>query len=580
MKIKSLFSAVVAFALGAMTLVSCGGDGPTGGVGSEIYHYGNCKRSNVHEDFIGMKEGVHDYGTATFIAVDKISEVGTHIVGYRVFIGGDNPTNTSIFLGEDYMNPTYTQDFTYKKGGWNVVMLNEPMEIPSKDFYVGYKITAAGFPLAYEDGKKTETEMIYVDGEWDTFSSVWRAGGFWSIQLLVSGGDYSAFVQKDLVLENVVSVESCREGETFNLTAEVRNQGVFTAKGAKVTASFGGKTFDVKIEDLVHGQSALVEINNIAAPKTGGANKLSMELLWVDDEDNIKNNKVEKTIMVYPADAPARKAVLLEQFTGQDCPNCPAGAKRLADAIAGLSPEDQQKVIWVAHHTYGVDAFTINESTTIGKSLGVNFAPALIADRHSVDYGAGVAELVWHPVNSTTAILKGLIGVPALATIDMTRTFDPATGELTITVSGELLSENQYITALVKQSGMEARQSGGSNSYEHNNAPRLFLTAAKGNKLEADGDGKYSVTLTKTVPAKVGNFDTDPSQMEVVAFVHGPIGTASARIVANAIELPLLDAPAAVPAIERYNEMINAFISDNDNARISLSTDRLKVSQF
>ncbi len=88
---------------------------------------------------------------------------------------------------------------------------------------------------------------------------------------------------------------------------------------------------------------------------------------------------------------------------------------------------------------------------------------------------------------------------------------------------------------------MLAKQSGIDGLYEHNNAPRLFLTAAEGNKIMRDANGNYSVTLTKTVPSKIGDFAIEPAKMEIVAFVHGSLSSAEGRVVANAIEQPLME---------------------------------------
>jgi hypothetical protein len=176
--------------------------------------------------------------------------------------------------------------------------------------------------------------------------------------------------------------------------------------------------------------------------------------------------------------------LLVEQFTGQACPNCPGGAKAMAEAIDKLA--DPNKAIWVAHHTYYEDEFSLNESAVIAQILEANFAPACNINRVPRDYGMGTEELIWHPGYATKAILEAALVEPGLATIELDRTFNVADSTLTVVVKGNSLLEVTNVTVLVKQSGIVARQSSGGNNYQHNNAPRAFLTEAKGDALTLD----------------------------------------------------------------------------------------------
>ena len=120
-----------------------------------------------------------------------------------------------------------------------------------------------------------------------------------------------------------------------------------------------------------------------------------------------------------------------------------------------------------------------------------------------------------------------------------------------------LISTIPNITTIITQSGIEARQSGATGTYTHNNAPRAFLTAGKGDKLELDADGNYVVTYTYTIPEKVGKFECLPENMAVVAFVHGNISSADERLVYNAdyvTVVPEVDA-AVMRAMTLYNEV-------------------------
>ncbi len=363
-----------------------------------IYHYGNCKISSSHGYLLGTKNEIFDLGAATLIDADKIKAVGDKIVGYRIYIGGNNVSKTSIFLGYDYKNPTFTKNFTYKEGGWNVVMLDEPMVIPEKNFYVGYKITSDGYSCGMEQGVYRDGEMFFFDGVWYTVYDIAGENCINSIQLLVTGGDYSSYIQKDIAIENVEIDKEGKGNQPLSVKCEVRNYGVATANGVNVVCMFGGKKYVYEVEEpVVHGRTIVVDMPNVVCPDLAGNQSISLDIEWSAKDDNVANNKYSGQVSVFASDAPERVAILLEQFTGQGCGYCPDGAVALANAIAGLSEENQNKVIWVAHHNYYVDAFTLDESLTIGSAMGVRVAPALVVNREKHTNPIGVSELVWNP---------------------------------------------------------------------------------------------------------------------------------------------------------------------------------------
>ena len=115
-----------------------------------------------------------------------------------------------------------------------------------------------------------------------------------------------------------------------------------------------------------------------------------------------------------------------------------------------------------------------------------------------------------------------------------------------------------FITVLVKQSGIVARQASAGNNYEHNNAPRAFLTDAKGDALTLNG-GDYSATYTYTIPEQVGTFRCYPEDMEVVVFVHGNISRSAARMVYNADQVYVVEDGAQKAAMRLVSLYRNSY---------------------
>lgn len=560
MNLKNLFK-VFALIVCVMLFAAC--EQPGGGLTEEqmeeVYLVGNCKNVGMHGSLMGIADGKnHTYSAASLLSMGTLTEKGTHVIGIRAYIG-DVVKNATVWVGEDYENPTTIKEFTYKEGGWQYILFDEPLKLNANDpdFYIGYTITTNSSSVLGAEGasKSQKTEWIAIDGTWQLLSKA-ASNALWSIQAIVTGGDYSDENQHDLVVENVVCPKSATAGEAVNVTCEVRSAGIKLTKDIDVKCTFGGSAVTAKItEPLKNGQSAIVVFPAIMAPNAGGLSDLIVsaeEFNAIDDKTS--DNKFKKSLRVYTETTP-RNCVLVEQFTGQDCPNCPGGAKQMTTSIEGMN--NPEKAVWVAHHTYYTDDFSLNESAVIASALSANFAPACNLNRIPRDYGTGKEELIWHPGYSTTKMLEEALTEPGLATIEMTRTYNAETRELTVEVKGRSIEKKAYITTIITQSGIEARQSGATGTYTHNNAPRAFLTAGKGNVLELDADGNYSVEYTYTIPEKVGKFECLPENMAVVAFVHGNISSADERLVYNAdyvTVVPEVDA-AVMRAMTLYNEV-------------------------
>lgn len=523
----------------------------------QVYLLGNCKKSDLSASVFGYGDGMlHTFGGATLLPVDKLLEAGYYIVGVRVYIGAEVEAG-NVFVGKDYKNPDVEKMFTYKEGGWQYVLFDAPYDFQG-DTYIGFTATGTTDFLTCEQGKSSKTEMINIDGQWDLVSN--QLGRYvFAVQAIVAGGDYSSETQHDVVLERAKASRLLKEGDDVVLTCELRCAGIVPAENVTVKCTLGGETKTMNVsEKLMNGQSIVVNFEGLKAPSVEKALEsvaVEFEADYANDGFS-SNNRSKATLSVFTSESVERNAILVEQFTGQDCPNCPGGAKVMTAAIAGL--EDPSKVVWVAHHTYYVDQFSLDQSADIAEILGANFAPACNIDRMPVEYAPGTAELIWHPGYATTDLLEELLKAPGLATIELNRTYNADTRELTVEVKGNSLMEEAYLTVILTQSGMKARQSGVSGTYEHNNAPRAFLSASKGDVLTLD-NGNYTKTYTYTIPEKVGTFDCVLEDMEVVAFVHGNISNSAYRLVYNTIQVPVVEGQqaAAMRLVSLYRNSSN-----------------------
>ena len=502
----------------------------------QVYLLGNCASSGMDAMIFGLTGNkVHTVGGATLLKLDNLQAKATSIVGIRVYIA-DEVSSGKVFLGKEYATPEVEKEFTYKKGGWQYVMFDQPYEFTA-DTYIGFMATGSTSFLALEKATKvTKTEMIYLDGEWSTVYASLNGYYLWSVQAIVVGGDYSKETQNSVILDKYSVSKIVKVGDQIEASCEVRNAGIMPAENVVVKCTIGEETKTVTIEEkLLNGQSALVNFAGFVAPEIENAfANVTVNIVAEYELDaSVADNKAKTELSIFSNKAVERNAILIEQFTGQGCGYCPDGAKALKSAIDGM--KNSEKVIWVAHHAgYQKDDFTLSESLNIANDLRVSGAPSCAIDRMPVEYTAGTSELVWHPAYSSTSLLENLLEVPGLATLDLSYNYDEETRKLIVNVKGNSLMDVAYITVLVKQDGIVARQSNGGSNYQHNNAPRVFLTKSYGGDLLTLGEnGEYEVEYEWEIPGQVGKFVCE-GNMTVVAFVHGKINSASQRMVYNA----------------------------------------------
>ncbi len=506
----------------------------------DVYLLGNCKSSDMSKASVyGLNDGkIHTFAGASLLDINTLKAKGTHVVGIRVLVGA-SITSGKVFLGTNYENPLIEKTFLYKQGGWQYVLFNEPYEIGTDSVYIGLEIKGSGSILAMEKiGTSYDSEKMKIDNNaWTTVAQANLPGHVWMIQAIVAGGDYSAEVQRDAVIDNIAATKSAKAGEKIAVAVAVRNAGIKPLVNPRLAIEMNGEKDTVMIEEkLLNGQSTVFQYNNLVAPDLESAfTNLKINVSVVDEADeNMKNNTKTVAVRLFSSKAVKRNKMLIEQFTGQGCGYCPGGAEVLKNSIEGM--KNPENVIWVAHHAgYAKDDFTLSESLDIAASLRVPGAPNCVVDRMEVDYASGQTGMVWHPGYSTSALLEKLADIPGVATMELTANYTEENRQLVVGVKGQLLVPSAKLTMLIKQSGMIAKQASAGSKYEHNNAPRMFLTASRGEKLEVDSAGNYEISYVVNIPVAVGKFACE-GKMDVVAFLHGDINNTASSLVYNADE--------------------------------------------
>ena len=240
--------------------------------------------------------------------------------------------------------------------------------------------------------------------------------------------------------------------------------------------------------------------------------------------DNIESN--ERWEEKVPVEI--KKNVLIEDFTGQNCVNCPAATDVIHQLQQGAAGAH---IIAVGIHggsmSYSVDKLPFGLATAIGetynKDWGVSSWPSGMVDRQG-----GLLEFTAWPSAAASRLQLDPAVDMQLSTAFDGNASDTQWGKAEITVKlSELQAgalENAYVNVWITEGNIVARQTkpeGSDNAYVHQHVLRDVLTPAYGEKvLSQDAEGMATCTFSYDIPKTYGRSSkTDVLNMTVVAFV-------------------------------------------------------------
>lgn len=192
---------------------------------------------------------------------------------------------------------------------------------------------------------------------------------------------------------------------------------------------------------------------------------------------------------------------LLEHFTGSACGQCPEGMEAIKTYLASQTIP----YIWVSHHYgYNSDEYTISESERVGKALGVSGAPNVVINRTKQ-----VGSMAFTPVYLLHPSVTIVDDTVAEASVVINHTYNTASRELTITVSGQVANtevDKYLLTVLIKENRLVGKQADNKYSmnaspwleYMHTRTIRDMITPAFGDTIDVVNQA-YSHTLTYTI---------------------------------------------------------------------------------
>mgnify|MGYP004450528003 FL=1 len=432
------------------------------------------------------------------------------LVTNNVFTAGD----PSTLLVDQAMTPVIgSTNYGAKWSSYDFTEENTVTLEAGKEYFVGYAIYAASnqYPIGANYDQTPGINDILTASNSTQYGQIEMGDYGLAIGVHITG-DLPQFC--DLAFLGYQMPKYVRAGEPIKMGLAIRNDGtkkvdtydlvysldngaevVLPQTGAIASKETAEVWFDIPTTEDMDGDVVVgIEARNL----NGGA----------DVDDDPTNNAFEATTNVHHM--PYRSAVLLENFTGQTCPNCPAGHEKIHAAVELVGEEN---VSWICHHAgYYDDSFTLSESKTITKLFnngGSTYAPALAIDRTVNDLCDSESTCVLFPQNSEAIadVIKEYLASPALIALDAHGYYDKDNNKMVITVNSEKLGEtrsgaNLRLNVFVTEDGIVASQQGGGSAYVHNGVLRAVPTTAWGKAFNWDSENKDTQTYEVSFAGK------------------------------------------------------------------------------
>jgi hypothetical protein len=240
---------------------------------------------------------------------------------------------------------------------------------------------------------------------------------------------------------------------------------------------------------------------------------------------------------------PQTKSVLVEDFTGAKCPNCPAAHDEVSDMIKNYPG----RIVAVSlHPTKHALAAPIDPKYDFrldgAQDLADNFGGFQGLPAGGVDRVKGNAQLYVYAINASlwSGFLQPRLSKTTPYNIDVNNSYNATNNTITSTVTVELTSattDTLLLSVLYTESKVIAPQELGNNSidtfYSHNHLVRKFVTPSSGKLLPSKHEAGR-VFVYRSV-RKIDN-SWNPNNMTVVAFVHS---AGADKQVYHAVEKPV-----------------------------------------
>lgn len=452
------------------------------------------------DDAIGTGKASSFSAAISFPASAIGDYVGANLTKIKVAIGESVPgiSGCKVWVAKTKTGQRLVeQAFTGVAGQWHEVVLDTPYAITEGELFIGYDITVkGGYPLGVSNNTQNAANggHLAIGTNWSTLASNKLSGNLCIIG--IAEGDFPDYT--DMAIKSVNLPKFAKINTDIKLGGSVVNNSNISIASYDVSYKIDGgeaTTINVTNANLDPGASKTFEF---PAFKFDAEGLKSIEVTVTTTGDELAaNNTMTKKISIY-IEAVKRK-VVMEHFTTEKCPNCPATEKYLT-SLVGSNPD----VIWVSNHSgYSTDQYTVTEEYLWFFNSNSSYAPAIMLDRAWLA-PKGDPGPAFLPSNKyTPALVQERLDTPAYVSLNFEDgVYSESDRKLSFTVSGDklkdLAGENTVLTVFLIEDNLKSVQPG---TPKHHRVLRKVVSAIWGDKITFDGN-KFSKTYTTTLDAK------------------------------------------------------------------------------
>lgn len=484
----------------------------------------NCDGQVQTTSTIG-RSGQGDVSAATFIGPSTVAKYSNmRIEGVNVGLASTiNIESITVWArtsldGENLFEATVTKSGAGLVKGWNYIG-GSPSAVISEGFYLGYTIHQKNACYAVSATGESGDGLLLtnIDGIWAD-----RAAdklGTLSIGAYVSADNLTNY---DLSLDSIGVPASFGAGCTENVVLHVSNIGSKQVSGYTVACTTDGshtQTFSVS-RTLAPGAWATDTIA-YTTPYDDRHTEVSLSVSITTtnegDDENATNNTLQATYGVTRYDY--TKRLFVEEFTSEQCSNCPRVATMMAKALA--KPQYQERVVALCHHSgYSTDWLTkaADKSYVWFYNAGYNtYAPAIMLDRTTSSGSTPV--LSTGTISTFDGWFDERLEEEAVVGLKVSATYDAASRKILASVRGERKQEfgatPARVTVYLAENGIAAKkQAGAGGDFVHEHVMD-DCSSVWGDVIDWTADGEFSYDCTLSTDNIV-----DAANLYVLAIVH------------------------------------------------------------
>ncbi|MCC8070328.1 MAG: Omp28-related outer membrane protein [Bacteroidales bacterium] len=381
---------------------------------------------------------------------------------------------------------------------WNEVELSNPYTISSdNELYVGLsyhqKLNVQALSFVNTALGGTCWLQLGEDGEWTDCSD----NGALGIEAVVTGAQLPDY---DLgLLGAEVSPWPAGGATAVKVKLTLANYGLQDVSGFTVALEADPEVYvECHLEQTVASNSSITTTFVVDPGEyTDDETLWSVVLLSVDDglDANTANNTAQATSVYL-------KNVFVEEFTTEECVNCPAMATRLHNALAADEQYEEQVAVVCHHAGYYTDTFTqpCDESLTWFYNAGGNtYAPAIMVDR-STRYSSSTTSPLFNTTSESdlTDAFDQALERRANVMVGLSCSFNSDSTQVDVTATclrkADASLANPRLTVYLTEDDVEAvYQSGATGKYFHQHVIRGY-NSIWGEEIPWEGEAR-SATL-------------------------------------------------------------------------------------